>query len=199
MRRSTLLVAAPIVTLSVLSWSLWSGELNALEPKLPDLSGILKDQDWAIVLGKALFWDTSVGSDGMACASCHFHAGADARVSNALSPGLLEQPEPDATFGAIEATAPFELDKTASGGTVDSTYTLVEADFPLHRLADILDRNSQLLITTNDVISSAGAFGATLTRIRQVGPFDDCEAPRLTSSKPAACRRDRPSPGTHRP
>jgi cytochrome c peroxidase len=30
---------------------------------------------WAVVLGKALFWDVSVGSDGMACASCHFHAG----------------------------------------------------------------------------------------------------------------------------
>jgi cytochrome c peroxidase len=154
-----------------------SAEANALEPKLPDLTGIVKDQDWAVVLGKALFWDTSVGSDGMACASCHFHAGADIRVSNALSPGLLEQPEPDLTFGAIEATGPFELDETASGGIVDSTYTLVEDDFPFHQLANILDRNSQLLIATNDVASSAGAYGATLTRIRQVGPFDDCEAP----------------------
>ena len=31
-----------------------------------------------VALGKALFWDMQVGSDGIqACASCHFHAGAD--------------------------------------------------------------------------------------------------------------------------
>src|SRR5215813_13304808 len=42
----------------------------------------------AIVLGKALFWDQQVGSDGQACASCHFHAGADNRTQNTVSPGL---------------------------------------------------------------------------------------------------------------
>ena len=41
-------------------------------------------------LGKALFWDMQVGSDGVqACATCHFHAGADSRTRNQLSPGLL--------------------------------------------------------------------------------------------------------------
>jgi cytochrome c peroxidase len=44
----------------------------------------------AIQLGKALFWDMQVGSDGVqACASCHFHAGADNRRKNQISPGLL--------------------------------------------------------------------------------------------------------------
>ena len=33
-------------------------------------------------LGKALFWDQQVGSDGQSCASCHFHAGADNRSKN---------------------------------------------------------------------------------------------------------------------
>jgi len=37
-------------------------------------------------LGKALFWDTAIGSDGQACASCHFHAGADSRSKNQLNP-----------------------------------------------------------------------------------------------------------------
>ena len=156
-RLLALAVALPIAT---------TGSAAALEPKLPDLTGIVKDRDWAVLLGKALFWDLSVGSDGVACATCHFQAGADGRISNALSPGLIELPDPDTTF-----------DTTASGGIVDSTYTLVEDDFPFHQLTDILDRNSQLPITTNDVTSSAGAFDATLTRIRQVGPFDDCEAP----------------------
>ncbi|MGA0869258.1 MAG: cytochrome c peroxidase, partial [Planctomycetota bacterium] len=45
------------------------------------------DENAAILLGKALFWDQQVGSDGMACASCHFHAGADNRVAHQLSPG----------------------------------------------------------------------------------------------------------------
>ena len=36
--------------------------------------------DRALALGKALFWDMQVGSDGLhACATCHFHAGADPR------------------------------------------------------------------------------------------------------------------------
>lgn len=50
----------------------------------------VKDRKAAIQLGKALFWDMQVGSDGVtACASCHFHAGTDNRTRNALNPGLL--------------------------------------------------------------------------------------------------------------
>jgi cytochrome c peroxidase len=41
-----------------------------------------------VALGKALFWDMQVGSDGQACATCHFHAGADNRTKNQISPGL---------------------------------------------------------------------------------------------------------------
>jgi hypothetical protein len=38
-------------------------------------------------LGKALFWDMQVGGDGIqSCASCHFHAGADNRRTNQVSP-----------------------------------------------------------------------------------------------------------------
>ena len=39
------------------------------------------------ILGKALFWDQQIGSDGQACASCHFAAGSDNRSINALNPG----------------------------------------------------------------------------------------------------------------
>jgi cytochrome c peroxidase len=42
----------------------------------------------AKLLGKALFWDVQVGSDNqVACATCHFRAGADVRVINSLNPG----------------------------------------------------------------------------------------------------------------
>jgi cytochrome c peroxidase len=170
-RRLVALVAA--LPLATIAWT--TSAVAELAPKLPDLAGIVKDRDWAAVLGKALFWDMSVGSDGMACASCHFHAGADARISNSLSPGLIELPDADTTFGATVAASPFALGATASGGVVDSTYTLVADDFPFHQLANILDRNSGLEVTTNDVVSSAGAVDATFNRIRLIGPFDRCD------------------------
>lgn len=43
---------------------------------------IIVDTPTAIQLGKALFWDMNVGSDDVACATCHFHAGADRRIRN---------------------------------------------------------------------------------------------------------------------
>ena len=50
--------------------------------------GDIIDQAAAVRLGKALFWDMQTGGDGMiACATCHFHAGADNRLKNPLNPG----------------------------------------------------------------------------------------------------------------
>jgi len=55
-------------------------------------AGIVKDQAALIRLGKALFWDMQVGSDGVqACATCHFNAGADSRSKNQVSPGLNDK------------------------------------------------------------------------------------------------------------
>ena len=55
------------------------GRAGARDARLTDgPDPIVVDEAKAIALGKALFWDVNVGSDGMACASCHFHAGADA-------------------------------------------------------------------------------------------------------------------------
>lgn len=47
---------------------------------LPDLSGIVKDEGWARILGKALFWDTVASVNGADCASCHFVTGANRRI-----------------------------------------------------------------------------------------------------------------------
>ena len=56
-------------------------------------------------LGKALFWDQQVGSDGQACASCHFHAGADNRSKNQVNPGFRSTlvPGGDIQFGFSQA------------------------------------------------------------------------------------------------
>ena len=74
-------------------------------PEPTNLGDFVKDRQAAIRLGKALFWDMQVGSDGMtACATCHFSSGmADTRSKNQLSPGLKRitqtgAPNPDVTF-----------------------------------------------------------------------------------------------------
>jgi cytochrome c peroxidase len=67
------------------------GPLSTVAVPLPaNLADFVKDKGAAIALGKALFWDTQVGSGGIqSCATCHFHAGADSRTTNQLSPGRL--------------------------------------------------------------------------------------------------------------
>jgi len=53
-----------------------------------DLVVYIANQTAAIQLGKALFWDMQAGSDNKtACATCHFHAGADSRTQNQINPG----------------------------------------------------------------------------------------------------------------
>ena len=67
------------------------GDLAAIAVPTPaNLGDFVRDVGAARVLGKALFWDMQVGSDGtQACATCHFRAGADPRSRNQVSPGLL--------------------------------------------------------------------------------------------------------------
>ncbi len=105
----------------------------------------LVDKKPAIALGKALFWDMQVGSDGIqSCASCHSHAGADSRIKNQLNPGLLRVN----TNGTTNADQRVDL-----GGL---NYTLKQDDYPFHKLADPSDRNSTVLSDTNDITSSQG-------------------------------------------
>ncbi len=61
--------------------------LRGKRPNLPNMTGIVRSRTHLRVLGKALFWDIGVGSDGVACASCHFHGGADVRTANQINPG----------------------------------------------------------------------------------------------------------------
>ena len=67
----------------------------------------VKDPVMARALGKALFWDMQVGSDGVqACASCHFRAGADPRSKNQVSPGLKHSPDADLTYSTGRRSEP---------------------------------------------------------------------------------------------
>lgn len=133
------------------------GSLKLVKPPLPsNLSDFVVDQPTAIALGKALFWDEQAGSDGLACGSCHFNAGADNRIKNQLSPGLRNElgPPISQTFN-VTASNRTMASAPPGGGP---NYTLTRADFPFHQLADPTDRESAVQFDTNDVTSSQGVF-----------------------------------------
>ena len=126
----------------------------------------VKDRAAAVRLGKALFWDMNVGSDGStACASCHFQAGVDNRITNQINPGLANS-NPSSPMAR-------RFDKPALSKSWGPNYTLTLADFPLHVLSNPRDRNSEIVSTTDDVISSQGVFDATFVRPGQ-SRFDHC-------------------------
>ncbi|MBI4287147.1 MAG: hypothetical protein HY671_01825, partial [Chloroflexi bacterium] len=113
----------------------------------------------AVVLGKSLFWDQQVGSDGQACASCHFAAGADNRAKNQLNPGFRAVTS-DNTFGnaAVAGTGGFPQFRP--------NYTLTASDFATHQVteADLENFNHRVIVrSTNDVVSSQGNFKANFT------------------------------------
>ncbi len=112
----------------------------------------------AQVLGKALFWDMQVGSDGIqACASCHFHAGVDNRTRNQLNPNHLGG----------------DVILNLHGGVANQNLTA--ADFPFHKLVDPEIPGEPLLnpgnvaSDTNDVASSMGVRFRQFVNIRPIG------------------------------
>ena len=121
--------------------------LKTLQLEPTNLGDFVKDKAAAVALGKALFWDMSVGSDGVqACASCHFSAGADNRSKNQISPGI-NRANQDATNNKDISFAP-------NG----PNHQLTVSDFPYHKLSDPLNRNSALLSSSNDIVSSQGVL-----------------------------------------
>lgn len=134
------------------------GSLKQIPAPLPaTLSDFVVDRAAAIVLGKAFFWDQQSGSDGLGCASCHFHAGADNRAKNQLSPGLRNElgGKISQTFNITASNRFMKVGPPPGGGP---NYTLKASDFPYHQLADPADRNSAVVFDTDDVTSSEGVF-----------------------------------------
>ncbi len=143
-------------------------------PSLTEYYTIVQSPAVLVALGKALFWDTQVGkANGQACASCHYHAGADTRTVNQLSPGLKVQPTGDTSFGGTFVGASgTKKGVMGSGGVAGPNLQLTRADFPFHRLSDITDRESTVLFDTNDVTSSQGSFQGKSTGV--AGDLDRC-------------------------
>ncbi len=131
-------------------------------PEVPGLldgaDPVVVDKTAAIALGKALFWDANIGSDGMACASCHFHAGADRRTKNQIAPAgqslPINRPLPD---------------------FVANRYLELE-DFPLHRRQDPLQESAPVVFDSDFIIGSSGTFGGEYKGTDQgQNGIDDCD------------------------
>lgn len=125
---------------------------------------IVVDRQAALVLGKALFWDVNVGSDGMACASCHFHAGADRRVRNQLAPG-----------GRHGNGRQFEIGSDGLPRGINQTLRLSDFPFnqPLKPFSEV-DAGG-FARQSDDVVGSAGSFGGRYRAVDpQKGHRDSC-------------------------
>jgi cytochrome c peroxidase len=123
-------------------------------PQPSNLGDFVASKPMLIALGKALFWDMQVGSDGQACASCHFSGGADIRSKGQLNPGTLGG---NTTFGSSGVAG---SDGHANFGPDTQ---LSAADFPFHHGN----------VDTNNVVSSQGVFNAQFVPGVSGGPQDN--------------------------
>jgi cytochrome c peroxidase len=123
--------------------------LATMPVPMPDqLFDFVADMDHAVELGKALFWDVQLGSDGLtACASCHYHAGVDNRPRNTLHPG---------------ANGTFEPTLSGHGGGPNTT--LIAGDFPFTKFLDPMD-GLRPLGSTDDRRGATGVFQTSFAGI----------------------------------
>lgn len=135
--------------------------------KLPEVPGLLTgskpivvNKGKAIALGKALFWDMNVGSDGMACGSCHFHAGADTRTKNQFSPAKTHLP--------AQFSNPDAFDPNDPRGPNLSNYQLTKRDFPLYKFDPKTGKLLEDSYTYNAVASS-GTFSGEFVGMKNTG------------------------------
>jgi cytochrome c peroxidase len=120
-------------------------------PNVPNLERYVRDPNLLIVLGKALFWDMQLGSDGRtACATCHFHAGADHRAQNQLS-------NPD---------GPFEPNRQQ-----------LWEDFPFRLFSDRDNNHSPLIRDSSQRAGSAGVVRRTFGGLNGAAAEDGAESP----------------------
>lgn len=133
------------------------GPMSTLPTPLPaNLSEFVQDNAKAIELGKALFWDMQMGSDGKtACATCHYSGGGDVRDRGQGHPGAL---------GIFQNLAPNQQ--------------LTHDDFPTRKLSDPDDATSGLLRDSTEVVGSQGvhkmAFDGVALGLDGADEVDDC-------------------------
>jgi len=115
-------------------------------PEPANLSEFVQNKPIAIALGKALFWDMRVGSDGQtSCASCHFHAGIDTRIKNSLGPA--------------HDRVGFHSKKPNDTVSIN--------DFPFTQFSDITknDKSESPRVDVRDVLSSQGVINSSFLSV----------------------------------
>lgn len=179
------------------------------DPYLLDANGvkhsiypdIVKNKAALIALGKMLFWDSNVGSDGIACASCHYHAGADNRIKNQINPGMRNASGEFASNGTTPignvfnflpsspqiistpyVSFPDPLNPAAGKGP---NYSLKKIDFPFTQYLESTstvagqplqsDRHAEVVFDTDDIISSSGVYPSKYMSLNAAGRKEVCE------------------------
>lgn len=148
-------------------------------PQLPELGGIVKDEGWARILGKALFWDTVAGVNGADCGSCHFVTGANHRI-------------PD------QSTAPLQMRRVAI-----AALTAAPVVDPVVDSASLIDECSRSISSPPAEVADSGPL-RRVTRIAAVDPTCTGDltarlAHSLLEHKPLEARSINPDDGTFGP
>jgi cytochrome c peroxidase len=141
----------------------------ATVPVPQPVGGDLVDQVAAVRLGKALFWDMQAGSDGQqACATCHFHAGADSRRVDILHPGPNGAFETGGVTSAGQVLPSVDIssdDRAGSSGVLAGTFRGLAADPTV--AADVCDTNLDRVFGGNRQVTGRNApsvVGAVFNR-----------------------------------
>lgn len=128
-------------------------------------------------LGKIAFWDEQIGSGGhggagepsQACASCHFHAGADSRTRNQVNPNLTRVSDRNA--GPITGLHHARPNPDETFQTRQPNEYLKPDDFPFIRVIDRIGHPEN----SNDVGSSQGVLRSQFRGTTAGQAEDNCE------------------------
>jgi cytochrome c peroxidase len=177
---------------------------NFKVPLPPNLGDFVKNRKAALVLGKALFWDMQVGSDGIqACASCHFQAGGDVRTMNQVATQgnrVLENRDGEIKgyfFAGKTAADTFET--VGSINWFAPNYPLLSEDFPLVNTQNAYDRVGDTINADtesgnrNDVVGSMGVIPAQFVGVTPGWPVDKYAAGTAMAYRPTTGRNAPPS------
>lgn len=111
--RLSALFAALAFSILALSPGVPAAAATDEQPPPADLTGVVKDEGWARILGKALFWDTVASANGSDCASCHFVTGANRHIPDQTRTPLqlqlaaaIDGPAPGSPLPALAAEDP---------------------------------------------------------------------------------------------
>ena len=140
------------------------------------LDSFVKDRKAAVQLGKALFWDMQLGSDGvMTCASCHFHAGADPRARNQFNPDRLTVVDDRYDDVVGYYLVPTIADVTFQ--TRQPNEAVTREDFPLIKSIETYFRAPDGRVlpgnnNSNDIMASMGTLFTFFEGVRPGSPYD---------------------------